>query len=181
MDRNRPIYRLIVSALLLALGLVLPFLTGQLSTLGQALCPLHLPALITGLTCGWGWGAALGLVLPLVRSLLFGMPPMVPVAASMAVELAAYGLVCGLVYPQLRRRIRRLPAMLLALLAAMTVGRIAGGGAKAALMGLAGGSFSFAMFVTSYFTATALGALVQLLIIPPVVLTLEKAHLSPNA
>lgn len=181
MERNKPIYQLIISALLLALGLVLPFLTGQLPSLGQALCPLHLPALIAGLTCGGGWGAALGLMLPIVRSLLFGMPVMMPTAVSMAVELAAYGLVCGLMYPQLCQRMRRLPAMVLALLVAMVAGRILGGGAKAALMGLTGGSFSFAVFISSYFTSTVPGALVQLLVIPPVVLALEKAHLSPNA
>lgn len=181
MDRNRPVYRLIVSALLMALGLVLPFLTGQLPALGQAICPLHIPALIAGLTCGWGWGAALGLVLPILRSLLFGMPALVPVAVPMAAELAVYGLVCGMMYPFLRRRMKRLPAMLLTMLAAMVAGRILGGGAKALVMGLTGGSFTFAMFVSGYFTSTAVGALVHLLVVPPVVLALERAHLSPNA
>ncbi len=181
MEHSQPAYRLVVTGLLLALGLVLPFLTGQLPALGQALCPLHIPALLAGLTCGWGWGAALGLVLPIVRSLLFGMPPLVAVGLPMAAELAAYGLVCGLMYPPLRRRMKRLPAMLLAMVLAMVAGRLLGGAAKALIMGLTGGSFTFAMFVSGYFTATAPGALVHLLVIPPVALALEKARLSPHA
>lgn len=180
MKRNTP-HRLVTSGLLLALGLVLPFLTGQMQALGQAMCPLHIPALLAGLTCGCGWGAALGLVLPILRSFLFGMPPMVPVAMPMAVELAAYGLVCGLAYLPFRRKMKRLPAMLLAMVLAMVAGRILGGAAKALIMGLTGGSFTFAMFVSGYFTSTAPGALVHLLVIPPVVLALERAHLSPNA
>lgn len=181
MERNRPVYRLMVSALLVALGLVLPFLTGQLPALGQAICPLHIPALLAGLTCGWGWGTAVGAVLPLLRSLLFGMPVMIPTAVSMAVELASYGLITGLLYPRLCQGMKHMPAMLLALLAAMVVGRVLGGGAKAVTMGLTGGTFSFAMFISGYFTATGAGALIHLLVIPPVVLALEKAHLSPGA
>lgn len=181
MEQKTAVRRLVISGLLLALGLVLPFLTGQMQALGQAMSPMHIPALLAGLTCGWGWGAALGLVLPVLRSFLFGMPPLVPVALPMTVELAAYGLVCGLAYPLFRRRLKRLPAMLLGMVLAMVAGRILGGGAKALVMGLTGDSFTFAMFVSSYFTSTAPGALVHLLVIPPVALALERAHLSPNA
>lgn len=181
MNRNSFAYRLVVTALLLALGLVLPFLTGQLPTLGQAISPLHIPAFIAGLTCGWSYGMVLGLVLPILRSLLFGMPPLVPVAIPMAAELAVYALVCGLLYPALRSHMKRLPAILLAMLIAMVAGRVVGGAAKALVLGFTGGSFTFAMFISSYFVSTAIGAAIHLIVVPPVVLALEKAHLSPNA
>ena len=48
--------------------------------------------------CGWKWGLLVGFVTPLLRSVLFGMPPMVPTALAMAFELAAYGAVAGLCY-----------------------------------------------------------------------------------
>ena len=100
MKKTHHLYKLVVTALLLAIGLTLPFLLGQVEVLGQAISPLHIPALLCGLTCGWGWGFTLGAVLPILRSLLFGMPPM-PAAIPMAFELAVYGALTGLVYPLL--------------------------------------------------------------------------------
>lgn len=181
MQKTSPLYRMIVIAVLLALGMVLPFLTGQIPTIGQAISPLHIPAFIAGLTCGWGWGMALGLVLPILRSFMFGMPPLVAVAIPMAFELAAYACICGVAYPLLRKRMKNLPAMLVALLLAMVAGRLMGGAAKAIVMGITGSGFTFSMFISSYFVTTAVGALIHLIVVPVVVLALEKAHLSPNA
>lgn len=61
------IRRMVLAALLLALGLVLPFVTGQIPEVGNMLLPMHLPVLICGLVCGWKWGAAVGFVLPILR------------------------------------------------------------------------------------------------------------------
>ena len=77
MKKNH-IVKLSLSAMLLALGLVLPFLTGQIPEIGSMLLPMHLPALICGFVCGWQWGIAVGFVMPIMRSLIFGMPPMIP-------------------------------------------------------------------------------------------------------
>ena len=46
-------HSLTVSAMLFALGLVLPFLTGQIPQIGQMLCPMHIPVFLCGLICGW--------------------------------------------------------------------------------------------------------------------------------
>ena len=101
MKKNHMI-RLVLSALFLAIGFVLPFLTGQIPEVGSMLLPLHLPALICGFVCGWPWGLLVGFVLPIARSLLFGMPPLVPTALAMAFEMAGYGAVAGLLYQRLR-------------------------------------------------------------------------------
>ena len=58
MKKNQLI-RLVLSALFLAIGFVLPFLTGQIPEVGSMLLPLHLPALICGFVCGWPWGLSL--------------------------------------------------------------------------------------------------------------------------
>jgi len=68
--------RLTLAALFVALGLVLPFLTGQIPEIGSMLLPMHLPALLCGFVCGWPCGLAVGFVMPLLRSLIFGMPPL---------------------------------------------------------------------------------------------------------
>lgn len=179
--KRQSLYRMVVTAVLLAVGMVLPFLTGQLQTIGKLISPLHIPAFICGLTCGPWWGAALGLVLPILRSVAFGMPKLMPTAVAMMFELAAYGLVSGLLYPMLCRALKqkRLAAMLVSLVIAMLAGRIAGGAAQAVILGAQGSGYGFEMFVASYFTSTLVGAAIHLVVVPVVVLALEKAKLSP--
>ena len=70
--------RLTLSAMLLAIGMLLPFLTGQIQHIGNMLCPMHLPVFICGMVCGPYWGLAVGAVLPVLRSMVFGMPVLMP-------------------------------------------------------------------------------------------------------
>ena len=117
--------RLTLSAMFLALGLVLPFLTGQVPQIGNMLLPMHLPVFLCGLLCGWQYGAAVGFALPLLRSSLFALPVMFPAATAMAFELMTYGLVAGLLYS--RSRWQCLRALYRCLLAAMVAGRLVWG------------------------------------------------------
>ena len=71
---NPRVQNLALSAMFMAIGLVLPFLTGQIPQIGSMLLPMHLPVLLCGLICGWQYGGLVGFVLPLLRYLLFGMP-----------------------------------------------------------------------------------------------------------
>ena len=87
--------KLTLSALFLALGLVLPLITGQIPQIGKMLLPMHIPVLLCGMVCGWPYGLAVGAVMPLLRGLLFGMPVLYPTGIGMAFELAAYGAVIG--------------------------------------------------------------------------------------
>ena len=54
--KTRSLKNLVPSALFLAIGLVLPFFTGQIPTIGKMLLPMHIPVLLCGLICGWQWG-----------------------------------------------------------------------------------------------------------------------------
>ena len=74
---------LIFSAMCLAIGLILPFFTGQIQQIGSMLLPMHLPVLICGMICGWGWGGLIGFILPLLRFAIFGMPPIFPQGVSL--------------------------------------------------------------------------------------------------
>ena len=62
------------------------------------LLPMHIPVLMCGLICGWGYGGIVGFILPLFRYVLFGMPPIFPTGIAMAFELSTYGIVIGLIY-----------------------------------------------------------------------------------
>ena len=66
--------KLSVSALMLALGMVLPFFTGQIAVIGNMLLPMHIPVFLCGLLCGWRYGLFIGFSLPLLRGMVFGMP-----------------------------------------------------------------------------------------------------------
>lgn len=63
--------KMTLSAMFLAIGMVLPFLTGQIPQVGNMMLPMHIPVLLCGLICGWQYGAVLGFVLPLLRYLIF--------------------------------------------------------------------------------------------------------------
>ncbi|MBO4730109.1 MAG: hypothetical protein J5593_01395 [Bacteroidaceae bacterium] len=58
--------KLILATLFLAAAYLLPFLTGQIQTIGQQLCPMHLPVLLCGFVCGPFWGLAVGAVAPIL-------------------------------------------------------------------------------------------------------------------
>lgn len=183
---NKRIRCLVITAMLLAVGLVLPFITGNIQAIAKIISPLHIPVLICGLCCGWNWGLGLGIVLPILRGLIFGIPVFPTSAVPMAFELGAYGLITGLLYPVLLKRFKgkaHLPLMLCALIIAMIIGRFVGGAAKALLItaGVIGSKspYTFAAFFTSYFASTAVGAVIHIILIPAVVTALEKAKLSP--
>ena len=44
--------RLTISAMLLAIGMLLPFLTGQIQHIGNMLCPMRQPVFIRDIICG---------------------------------------------------------------------------------------------------------------------------------
>lgn len=169
--------RLIASAICLALALVLPFLTGQMQQFGNMLCPMHIPVLLCGILCGWPWGVAVGFIAPLLRFALFGAPVIYPIGLAMAFELATYGFSAGLSYKLLPKT----PGLVYAaLLCGMIDGRIVWGLARYIMAGLGGSEFPFSAFLAGAVTNAIPGILLQILLIPPIVLTLKKANLVYN-
>ena len=169
--RNTNTKKLILAALFLAMAMVLPFLTGQIPEIGSMLCPMHIPALLCGFFCGWPWGLMVGLVAPLLRSVTFGMPPMFPVAVCMAVELATYGAVAGALYQKLPRKKSSIYA---ALLIAMVAGRLVWGAARFLCTGLDTSAFGLSAFWAGAITTAIPGIIVQIVLIPLLVMALEK-------
>ncbi len=164
--------KMVLSAFFMALGIVLPFLTGQIQQIGNMLLPMHIPVLLCGFICGWQYGLAVGFVTPLLRSVLFGMPPLMPTAAAMAVELAVYGLVTGLLYGKLPKKT---PYLYVSLLGAMIAGRIAWGIVAIPLFGIAGKGFSAQIFLSGAFLNAIPGIVLQIVLIPVVMMALTRA------
>src|SRR5690554_5592143 len=154
---------LVLAALFLALGLALPFVTGQIPAMGQALLPMHLPVIIGGFVLGGPMGLLIGFITPILRSLIFGMPPIFPTATAMAFELAAYGLLAGLLYRVLSKGTLR---VYLSLIGAMLGGRVVWGLVSLVLFGLQGRAFSWQLFTAGAFINAVPGIVVQLILIP---------------
>ena len=171
--KNNKVETLVYAALLLTVGLVLPFFTGQIPQIGSMLLPMHLPVLLCGFICGWKYGLAVGLIMPVMRSFLFGMPPMFPTAISMAVEMAVYGAVSGWLYS--RSRWQCVIALYRSLLAAMVAGRVAWGGMQILLLGLSGSAFTWQMFMAGAFLNAVPGIILQLIFIPAIMVALDRA------
>ncbi len=174
-NTRRPAYTLALAAMLLALGFVLPFFTGQIPRIGNMLCPMHLPVLLCGLLCGWKYGLAVGFILPPLRSFLVGMPPPFPTAAAMAFELAAYGFLTGFLYARCRRQ--SVPALYRCLIAAMLGGRIVWAAARVILSGVSGQAFTWQMFLSGAFLTAVPGILLQLVFIPAAMAALDRTGL----
>ena len=167
--------KLTLSAMFLAIGLVLPFFTGQIPQIGSMLLPMHIPALLCGLICGWQHGLVVGFIMPLLRSLLFGMPGMYPTAIAMAFELAAYGGVIGLMYTYSRWHC--IIALYRCMIVSMICGRVVWGIAEVVLLGIGGKAFTWQMFVAGAILNAIPGIILQLVLIPAIMVALNRAGL----
>jgi len=165
--------RLIFAGLCVALGVVLPVAFHSIANAGSILLPMHIPVLLCGLVCGWPFGLACGALTPLLSSLFTGMPPaaMLP---SMIAELAVYGLVSGLLMQKIKTG-KLLLDLYLSLIAAMLAGRLVFGLLNALIF--RAGSFSLPLWLTASFVTALPGIIIQLIVLPVLVLALQKTKL----
>lgn len=176
MKRNQ-IKRLTLSAMFLALAFVMPFLTGQIPQIGSMLCPMHIPVLLCGFFCGAPWGLVVGFIAPILRSFTLGMPPMFPTAFCMAFELAAYGLVAGWLHNKLPKKKGN---VYVTLLSAMIIGRLVWGMVMFCCMGFDFTKFGFSAFFAGAVINAIPGIVLQIILIPVLVITLEKTVNKPE-
>jgi len=172
--------KLALAAMFVAIGLVLPLLTGSIPEIGMMLLPMHIPVLFCGLICGYRYGLAVGFVLPLLRAITFGMPPLFPMGISMAFELATYGFVIAIIYGRAQwSQWRCLLSLFCALILAMIAGRVVWFAAMVVLIGISGEAFTWQMFITAAVLNSIPGIILQLVLIPSVMLALNKTGLVP--
>lgn len=165
--------KIAVTAMLFAVGIVLPFITGQIPAIGRMLLPMHIPVLLCGFIVGWQYGAAIGFLLPIVRSLLFGMPPIYPTALAMAFEMAMYGFMSGFLYSHAKWQCTKM--LYISLVAAMLAGRLVWAVAMVVLLGVGGNMFTWNAFISGAFLNAVPGIVVQLILIPAIMVALKRA------
>lgn len=164
-------YKTVISAMFLAIALVLPFLTGQIPNIGSALCPMHIPVLLCGFFCGPLYGALVGLVAPILRFLIFSMPPIMPTGIGMSFELATYGLVSGALYKAFAGS---KVGIYVSLIAAMLSGRVVWGVVRVILLGLGKSKFGWNAFLSGAFINAIPGIIVQIVLIPILVMAIKR-------
>ena len=169
------IKRLTLTALCIALCVVVPMAFHVIPNAGAVMLPMHIPVLLCGLVCGWQYGLICGVLGPLVSSVMTGMPPaaMLP---GMMVECGMYGCVGGLLMERIRTG-SLYADLYICLPAAMLAGRVISGVVKALILtpGL-----SFTAWATASFVTALPGISIQLILLPTLIVALTRASLIPG-
>ncbi|MCD8381229.1 MAG: ECF transporter S component [Lachnospiraceae bacterium] len=179
MNRNQKNIRtMVLAAMFLAIGIVLPTITGGIPQIGNLLLPMHIPVLFCGLICGWQYGLIVGFITPLLRGAIFVYPIFYPNGLGMAFELATYGSVIGFLYARFHKK--NVASLYISLISAMIVGRVVWGVVRVIMLGVAGTAFSWQMFIAGAFLNAIPGIILQLVLIPAVMTALQKAGVLHN-
>ena len=167
--------RSVTTAMLIAFCVVFPMAFHAIPRAGSILMPMHIPVLLAGMICGPLFGLVAGVTGPLLSSLITGMPPtgIVPI---MMIELGVYGLVAGIMINIVHTR-RMSVDLYISLITAMLAGRIVAGIAQAVYF--FDGRYAIMMWLTSYFSTSLPGIIIQLLLIPSLVMALERDRVIP--
>lgn len=176
MEKMSSVKRSIITAVCIALAVVLPQAFHAIPNAGAVYSPIHIPVLLCGLICGWQYGLLCGIAGPLLSTLITGMPP-VAIMPAMMVECAVYGVVSGLLMKFVRTG-KVYGDLYISLISAMILGRVAAGAAKAFIF--ARGSITLAAWAGAYFVTGMPGIIIQLVLLPSVVYALMKANLIPQ-
>lgn len=165
---NSKTKKLTYSSLLLALGIILPQVFHLLGASGSIFLPMHIPVLLAGFFLGGSSAVLIGILTVLLSAAVTGMPP-VPILYFMLAEVAVYGLMAGLTYKKLKLNIY------ISLIIAMISGRIATGLTVFVLQPLLGLKMSAISYVTGSVVTGLPGIIIQLIFIPVLVLSVERA------
>lgn len=173
--KKRNILNLVFSAMFLCMALLLPFLTGQIPQIGKMLLPMHIPVILCGMICGWQYGLCVGFIAPILRGIIFANPVLFPTGIIMAFELAAYGFFAGFIYNVLNNN--NISKVYISLVISMITGRIVKCIVQFFVLGFTDEGFVFTAFIAGAFTNAIPGIILQIILIPLIMLTLQKLHL----
>lgn len=164
---SRRIY-LTRSAVLVAVGLILPVVFHYISLGGQVFLPMHIPVLIGGFLLSPAYAATVGLVIPVLSSIFTGMPQM-PFALIMMAELCTYGFVVSIVYRWYIKSIYA--ALIIGMIAGRAVSCI---GNYVLYAFIAGKPFPFAAYLNTITLMALPGIAIQFLLIPALITLIQK-------
>ena len=161
---------LTISAMFLALGILLPQAFHMIPNAGNIFLPMHIPVFVCGFVCGPLFGLLVGIITPIISNIVFSMPN-ISMLPQMIVELGCYGILTGLLNNKVRIK-NKIVKYYIILIITMLFGRACYG-----LMNyfiFKAGSYSLQIFLTGAFVTCLPGIIVQLLIIPLLVNIVAK-------
>lgn len=161
------------SALFLALGVIFPQIFHLFGGTGPVFLPMHIPVLLAGFFLGGPSAALVGFITVLLSALLTAMPK-VPILYFMLVEVTVYGYIAGLAYKKLKLNVY------VSLISAMIAGRLALALTVFTLQPLLGLKLSPAAYMTGALTQGLPGIIIQLIFIPVIVFSIERAGFKIN-
>ncbi len=167
---RRQTRRLVIAALCVAIGVILPITLHFIPGAGMTFLPMHIPILLCGMVCGPLYGVMSGFITPLLSHVLTGMPTAASLGAMMF-ELATYGLVCGSLMGRIKIS-NKLLSVWIPQIIAMLCGRLVSGAVQALIFSV--GRYSLQIWSTVSFVTALPGILIQLAVIPPLVLLLKN-------
>ena len=165
--------QLVLAALFVAIGVVLPQAFHAIPNAGSIFLPMHIPVLIAGFATGPVYGLICGILTPVLSHLIFSMPP-APVLPGMLCELAMYGLMTGLLNKVVKIE-NNLVKNYVVLIGAMLCGRITYGILNALIF--RAGNYSMQAWISAALVTAIPGIIIQLVLIPILVDRLQKANL----
>lgn len=160
--------QLVLGALFLAMGVILPSIFHMSGISGQVFLPMHISVLMAGFFLNPIYALLLGALTPVLNMLITGMPPIFPIGIIMIFELAAYGFITALLVENFGK--------ISSLIIAMFGGRIVAGLVVFILSAGFGVKLSAFMFVKGAIITGLPGIAIQLIIIPLLVKALEEKY-----
>ncbi|MBQ6334807.1 MAG: ECF transporter S component [Erysipelotrichaceae bacterium] len=165
--------QLVLTALFIAIGTVLPQAFHMIPNAGSVVLPMHIPVLVAGFAVGPLFGCLCGILTPILSHFIFGMPP-TPVLPGMICELAMYGFMTGLL-SRLIKMENKLVKNYVVLILAMLAGRVTYGILNSLIF--RAGNYSLQTWIAAAFITAIPGIIIQLVLIPILVTRLQKARL----
>ena len=159
---------LVLAALMLAIGLIVPSIFHSTGIPGNIFLPMHIPVLLAGFLLPPVLALIVGVLTPLLSSVLTGMPIFFPMAIIMMFELGVYGLTASI----LNRKME--VATIPSLLTSMVVGRIVAGLVVFVLVALFGVKLDPIQFVKGGIVTGFPGIIIQLVLVPSLVFLINK-------
>lgn len=168
--------QLTITAIMIALCVILPMAFHMIQNAGSIYLPMHIPVLLCGLVVGPVYGLICGILGPVLSMVITGMPS-AGYLPQMMIELAIYGLMTGLLMKIVKTKNLTLD-LYISLVGAMLIGRIIAGILQALIF--KANAYGIGMWITSYFVTGLPGIIIQLILIPIVYNALVKAKLISN-
>ena len=166
----------IITAVCIALCVVLPMAFHIIPQAGMIYCPMHIPVLICGIICVPQYAIICGIAGALLSSVLTGMPPAATLP-SMLVELTCYALISSLLMKFVHTK-KSVADLYISLIGALLIGRVIAGVVKALIF--ARGEITITAWATSYFVTCLPGIIMQIILVPVIYASLVKANLIPS-